>query len=158
MFLDTDTFRTVVANAPLVSIDLLVSNSDGDILLGQRLNRPAQGYWFVPGGRIYKDESLDQAFQRITESELGRLFVRQNCGLLGVYEHFYQDSVFGQNGNAPSTHYVAIAHQVKLEADEALTPPHDQHRLYRWWKPQDILLSDQVHSNSKAYLDAYTSI
>lgn len=158
MFLDTDTFRTVVASTPLVSIDLLVSNHLGDILLGQRLNRPAQGTWFVPGGRIYKNESLDQAFKRITESELGTIFVRNSARLLGVYEHFYQDSVFGQDGNAPSTHYVVLAHQIELKSGDSLTPPDGQHTLYRWWCPEDMAKSDQVHLNSKAYLDSHPSI
>lgn len=153
MFLDNDTFKTVVANTPLVSIDLLVSNPHGEILLGQRLNRPAQGTWFVPGGRIYKNESLDQAFERITESELGTLFVRKSSRLLGVYEHFYADSVFGQDSTAPSTHYVVIAHHLALTNGDSLTPPYGQHTLYRWWCPEDMAKSDQVHLNSKAYLD-----
>lgn len=158
MFLDADSFKTVVASTPLVSIDLLVSNNDGDILLGQRLNRPAQGTWFVPGGRIYKNESLDHAFQRITESELGRVFDRHNSRLLGVYEHFYEDSVFGQGGNAPGTHYIVIAHHIVLNAGDALTPSHEQHGMYRWWQRKDMAISDQVHSNSKIYLDSYTSL
>lgn len=71
MWLTDETFRTVLASTPLVSIDLVVENSAGEILLGQRLNRPAQGFWFVPGGRIQKSESLDAAFRRLTRGELG---------------------------------------------------------------------------------------
>ncbi|WP_022963954.1 GDP-mannose mannosyl hydrolase [Halopseudomonas pelagia] len=153
MFLDADTFRTVVANTPLVSIDLVVSNRHSDILLGKRLNRPAQGSWFVPGGRIYKNESLDQAFRRITTSELGRMFVRESARLLGIYEHFYEDSLFGQGGNAPSTHYVVIAYHVVLSSEDLLTPPHDQHTHYRWWCPENMATSTEVHLNSKAYLN-----
>ena len=66
-FLDKDTFSTVIENAPLISIDLVVKNSEDKILLGQRVNKPAKNSWFVPGGRIYKDESIEQAFQRITK-------------------------------------------------------------------------------------------
>lgn len=56
-WLDVTTFETVVASAPLISIDLLVENEQGQYLLGLRKNRPAQGYWFVPGGRVQKNES-----------------------------------------------------------------------------------------------------
>ena len=31
--------------------------------MGQRTNEPARGSWFVPGGRILKDEPLDEAMQ-----------------------------------------------------------------------------------------------
>ena len=61
MFLDKSTFTTVIDSSPLVSIDLVVLDREGNVLLGERLNRPAQGYWFVPGGRITKNESLADA-------------------------------------------------------------------------------------------------
>jgi len=51
MFLSQEDFATVVRSTPLISIDLVVENERGEFLLGQRTNRPAQGYWFVPGGR-----------------------------------------------------------------------------------------------------------
>ncbi len=50
-WLDRDTFKTIIDTTPLVSIDLLLRNAQGQILVGKRVNRPAQGFWFVPGGR-----------------------------------------------------------------------------------------------------------
>ena len=77
-FLEKSVFTTVIDSTPLVSIDLLIENTDGKILLGYRNNRPAKGYWFVPGGRIQKGESMDDAFQRLTQSEIGEVFKREN--------------------------------------------------------------------------------
>ena len=57
MFLRQEDFATVVRSTPLVSLDFIVENSRGEFLLGKRTNRPAQGYWFVPGGRVQKDET-----------------------------------------------------------------------------------------------------
>ncbi|WP_304641026.1 GDP-mannose mannosyl hydrolase [Pseudomonas sp.] len=152
MHLDSDRFRQVVTSAPLVSIDLLVCDSDGRVLLGQRLNRPAIGYWFVPGGRIYKNETLDAAFERITLVELGRTFRRSQARLLGIYEHFYEDSVFGTQGEAPDTHYVVAGYRLDLPAGASLTPPRQQHDAYLWWEAEAMLASPEVHDNSKAYL------
>jgi hypothetical protein len=42
-WLDRDTFKTIIDTTPLVSIDLLVRNAQGQILVGKRVNRPAQG-------------------------------------------------------------------------------------------------------------------
>ena len=64
-------FLEVVRLAPLVAIDLIVADADSRVLVGQRRNRPARGTWFVPGGRIRKDERLDAAFTRLVETELG---------------------------------------------------------------------------------------
>ena len=57
MLNDTD-FLHIVDATPLVSIDLVLRNERDEVLLGQRKNRPAQGIWFVPGGRIRKNERV----------------------------------------------------------------------------------------------------
>jgi colanic acid biosynthesis protein WcaH len=95
MFLDKELFSKVIKNTPLVSIDLVVKNNRGQTLLGQRLNKPAKGFWFVPGGRILKDEALAAAFKRLTLDELGEVFNIEQASLLGPYDHFYDDNVFG---------------------------------------------------------------
>lgn len=69
-WLDADTLEMVVATTPLTSIGLLVENEKGEYLLGLRTNHPAQGYWFVPGGRVQKNETLDDALRRLTRSGL----------------------------------------------------------------------------------------
>lgn len=154
MWLSPDTFRTVIGATPLISMDLVVRNSAGELLLGERLNRPAQSYWFVPGGRILKNESLDEAFRRITLSELGCVFERRQARMLDLYEHFYSDSVFAEAQAGPDTHYVVLGYELKLGAEPSIAPPPTQHGRYRWWAPEDILGSDQVHANTKAYLAA----
>lgn len=153
MWLTTETFRTVVASTPLVSIDLVVQNALGEILLGQRLNRPAQGCWFVPGGRILKNESLDAAFLRLTSGELGQTFERSQARLLDVYEHFYSDSVFAEE-EALGTHYVVLGYHLRLPAPMKLAPPADQHDSYRWWSMAEMQASAEVHDNTRAYLQA----
>ncbi|MDP2000518.1 MAG: hypothetical protein Q8K22_13130 [Rhodoferax sp.] len=54
--LDFDTFLDVVNHTPLVAVDLVLVRGGHEVLLGLRNNRPAQGFWFVPGGRILKNE------------------------------------------------------------------------------------------------------
>lgn len=93
--LEFELFKTIVEHTPLISIDLIIRNDKGEVLLGQRLNRPAKNYWFVPGGRIFKDESFEIAFKRITFEELGYQITLDQANFLGVYEHFYNDNVSG---------------------------------------------------------------
>lgn len=154
MHLPAEVFRTVVASTPLVSIDLVVENDCGEILLGLRNNRPAQGCWFVPGGRILKCESLDAAFMRLVRDELGVEASRTSACFLDVYEHFYNDSVFGET---PDTHYVVLAYHLRQDLDLSRLPS-SQHRDYRWWPQAEMAASDRVHSNSRAYLSALKEI
>ncbi|MCK7598400.1 GDP-mannose mannosyl hydrolase [Microbulbifer sp. CAU 1566] len=147
--LPLDTFKTVVSSTPLVSIDLVVRNGAGEVLLGQRLNRPAQGYWFVPGGRIVKDESMAQAFLRLTEEELGVAVPIGEAEFLGPYEHFYSDNFSGEDF---STHYVVLGYALTLDIPlESL--PVQQHGNYRWWPECELLADASVHRHSKWYLD-----
>lgn len=151
MFLSDSLFSTVIDATPLVSLDLIVRNRQGQVLLGERMNRPAQGYWFVPGGRIRKMETLASAFERLTHEELGLRFALTDAVLLRPFDHFYQDSVFGER---PSTHYVAIAYQ--LAVDELLNDltalPQQQHGRYRWFTAEELLADARVHPHTKAYL------
>ena len=59
-YLAGDLFKTIIDNTPLVSVDLIVKHK-GKVLLGKRVNKPAQGYWFTLGGRIFKNESIQSA-------------------------------------------------------------------------------------------------
>jgi len=63
--LNEENFSSVIKSTPLISIDLIVRNLKGEVFLGNRVNDPAKDYWFVPGGRIFKDETRAQAFSRI---------------------------------------------------------------------------------------------
>ncbi|MFP6844254.1 MAG: GDP-mannose mannosyl hydrolase [Thalassolituus sp.] len=147
--LDRETFKTIVDATPLVSIDLLVRNADSQILVGKRINRPAQGYWFVPGGRILKNERLTDAFLRLTEQELGVAIPIENSRYLGLYEHFYTDSIFGED---VSTHYVVNGFEVVLPNGNSSLPK-EQHNEYRWLSETEFRTSDEVHVHSRWYVD-----
>jgi colanic acid biosynthesis protein WcaH len=148
MFLDENTFKTVIASTPLVSIDLVIKNSQGQYLLGYRTNRPAQGFWFVPGGRILKDESMDAAFLRLTQGELGVSLARADARFLGPFEHFYDDYVFGPEHK---THYVVLAYALSIDIDLSSLPT-EQHNQYAWFSQDKLLNSDDVHLHSKWYV------
>ena len=146
--LDTELFKSVVANTPLISVDLIVRNPQGQILLGQRVNRPAQGYWFVPGGRVRKDELLANAFTRLVNEELGLISCNmQNALFLGPFEHFYADNFSGDDF---STHYVVLGYQLDIDALPAQLP-HEQHHSYRWFSVDELLNSSYVHFHTKQY-------
>lgn len=150
MFLSAPTFSNIIENTPLVSIDLIVKNLDGQILLGKRLNRPAQNYWFVPGGRILKDEIIEAAFKRLTNEELGQEFSIEQAKLLGAYNHFYDDNVFGDEF---STHYVALGYTLNLASELTRLPLNVQHKNYTWFDVEDLKVDPFVHQHTKWYFD-----
>ncbi|QLQ65039.1 MULTISPECIES: GDP-mannose mannosyl hydrolase [Providencia] len=142
-----NTFKTIVASTPLVSIDLVICNSQNQALLGLRNNRPAQGYWFVPGGRICKDETFDMAFKRLTFEELSFGYNINDATFIGHYQHLYQDNFSEDNF---STHYVVLGYLIKEDINLNKLPL-EQHRNYQWWNIDELLNSPKVHDNTKAY-------
>lgn len=146
-FLPSEIWAGVVRHAPLISIDLIVRDAQQRVLLGLRANKPAQGWWFVPGGVTRKGETLDAAFARISETELGIKLARTQARFLGLYEHHYADSFVGDTFG---THYVVLPHLVQI-ADAALLRGDLQHTALRWIPIEALLRDSQVHENVKAY-------
>ncbi len=151
MILDHPTLLQVVRNTPLVAVDLVVRNAQDEVLLGWRTNEPARGTWFVPGGRICKNEPIARAFERISNNELGTELALADASFLGPHEHFYSQN-FAQ---APEidTHYVVLAYTIRPQEPLANLPA-DQHSSYRWWTVPDLLQAPDVHPNTKAYFPA----
>ena len=149
MWLDGEQFKGVVGTTPLISIDLIVRNTISQALLGRRNNRPAQGDWFVPGGRITKNETIADAYARLLYKELGvKGGSIDDAKFLGVYQHFYADSVFG---DSPSTHYIVLGFEICLESVDICSVPLDQHDDYKWFDEAALLEMSEVHHYTKDY-------
>lgn len=148
--IDDSQFLKVIEAAPLVSIDLIIENNEAGILLGKRLNRPAQDYWFVPGGRIQKNEKIAEAFTRISQTELGITLSVNDAQLLGAYNHIYDDNYLGEEGI--NTHYVVLGYKIKWPNDLEIQPD-DQHSELKWWSIRELLDNTDVHPNTKAYFE-----
>jgi colanic acid biosynthesis protein WcaH len=146
--LERPEFREIVRTAPLVSIDLIVKNRDDEVLLGFRKTGPAKNTWFVPGGRIRKDEKLEMAFTRVTEDELGISLDWNDACFLRVSEHFYE----GNFADEPDfgTHYIVLAYEIRISLEDSKLPL-DQHSDYRWMSEKDLLLNSEVHAYTKDY-------
>lgn len=140
----SEQFKTVVEYTPLISIDL-VTMYDGKVLLGKRVNKPAQDFYFTTGGIVRKNETFENAKKRIAKIELG-IDLFQEANFIGVFEHFYDDSIF----EGISTHYVN--HGYLLELDEKLENiPKEQHSEYKWFNIDELLQSNEVHQYVKDY-------
>ena len=148
--LSREHFLSVIDMTPLVSIDLIIQNPEGNILLGKRCNKPAQNYWFVPGGCIRKNEMLAQAIKRISTTELGFEINIEEVELIGVFDHIYEDNF--ANAENINTHYVALGYRYK--STHTLNINIDtQHNETDWFGIEELLNRDNVHANTKKYFN-----
>lgn len=143
-------FSNIIRDTPLISIDLLIQDETGRLLFGLRTNAPARDFWFVPGGRVRKDETLEQAFERLCFDEIGLRHQRlDSAAFLGVYEHFYSDNALNEKGFG--THYVVLGYQLQVDR-ASLKLPKQQHQAYRWLSVNEAATDKAVHAYSRAYL------
>lgn len=140
----TEQFKIVVEHTPLISIDLITIYQDR-VLLGKRVNKPAKDFYFTTGGIVRKNESFYEAQKRIAKNELG-LGLNANLKFIGVFEHFYDDSIF----NNVSTHYVNHGYLLELDRN-IVNIPKEQHSEYKWFNIEELLQSDEVHKYVKDY-------
>ncbi|WP_179997132.1 GDP-mannose mannosyl hydrolase [Acinetobacter sp. YH16050] len=152
MWLPDETFKSVIQHTPLISIDLIVRNQQNEVLLGKRVNAPAKGYWFVPGGRVRKNETLDDAFVRLVKEELGieSGITRADAKFLGVFEHFYDDCVFGDD---VSTHYIVLGYNITIEdkKNDNFLNLDKQHTSFIWVNDKRVFLKKNIHKNILYY-------
>jgi colanic acid biosynthesis protein WcaH len=147
-FLSHAEVDTVIRLAPLIAIDLIIRDARDQVLLGLRKNEPARGCYFVPGGMIVKNERLADAFARLAKNETDHTASFADARLIGVFEHFYDNNRSGDRGYG--THYVVLGYELRWPS-AAVPRPDDQHSELRWWPVTELLTSDRVHGNTKAY-------
>lgn len=141
-----DEWETIVANVPIVSVDLVIRRDDG-VLLGRRTNDPVKGYWFVPGGRVLKREPRREAVHRIAEEELG--IDVEIVESLGAFEHRYETS---DVAGIDSKHYLANGYVVDVVNGEP--DPDDQHDEFRVFRSAP----ERCHEYVRAYIDAASTV
>ena len=75
-------WRQVKRYSPIACVDVLLENSNGEVLLGWRKISPYSNVWATPGGRVGRGESLRDAALRILR-EYG--LTAGNLFLVGVF-------------------------------------------------------------------------
>lgn len=147
MHLDTDDFKFIVKHTNLFAIDIIIKYKE-KILVARRNNPPARNYYFVPGGRVFKDEPIKAALKRILLSEIGFSKTEVDFKLVGIFDHIYPDNVFAEMEFG--THYIVTA--VLIDLTDTFTPTlDDQHEKFEWLSIKEIPSRNDVHTFVKNY-------
>ena len=104
---------------PTVCVDLLVTNDKNEYLLAKRKDKPAQGQWWFPGGRIYKGETWKDTALRKGREELGTELRIGN--MISVEDYFADDAPW---------HTVNIVVHAMYDNDSINLD--ETHEKYRW--------------------------
>ena len=135
----------VVKHTTLSSVDLLVVYKD-ELLLGKRNNNPAKGFWFNPGGKIFKLETQKEAIDRVLLKECN--IKTDSYELVGVYDHIYDNNF---QDNKTKTHYVSTCYKINLKIKPFIEPD-SQHSVFKFMKLSTALEKEDVHPYVKQFI------
>ena len=124
---------------PICCVDVVLFH-DNKILLVKRKNEPAKGEWWVPGGRVYKNEKLEEAAKRKIFEEVG-LKVKVNK-MIGIYETIFEKSAFGKIDGG--THTINIGFLVEAEDKNLKIKLDKTSAEYKWIDKIDESLPEYV--------------
>lgn len=154
MFLDKKDFSELIKKAPLIAIDLCIVQKRC-ILLGKRINNPAKNFFFVPGGRVLKNEKIKNATNRILKEETNLRFKDDlySVSLLGIFEHFYNDNFLDSKDF--NTHYITIAYLIEYKNLIKINQEKksEQHSQYIWFNIKKKDNNINVHQYCRDYFN-----
>ena len=148
-FLTNEEWKSCVKNLPIIAIDLIIQNKNSEILMGKRLNNPAKNFFFVPGGRVLKNEKINDAFERISLDEIGRINKIEDATFLNYYEHFYPNSIW--EIEKISTHYIVLAFKLNSNKNDKFDL-NNQHKDFKWISKKNQN-NYKIHKYSLNYLN-----
>jgi colanic acid biosynthesis protein WcaH len=107
-------YRKIQKVLPIACVDLLIKYDKG-IILCKRKNSPAKGRFWLPGGRILKGESLEQAVKRKLKEETG--LRAKSIKFIGTYTNYFKRGFYGFPFHAIVSVFLVEARNKKIKLD-----------------------------------------
>lgn len=107
-------YRKILSLMPIACVDIILTKGRSrEFLLIKRKDQPVRGYFWFPGGRILKGETIFNAAIRKAKQEIG-VSIRPER-IVGVYETIFRTSRPGVQGGTHTVNAVVIA-RIKKDA------------------------------------------
>lgn len=144
MIIDPKDYKKIVELMPIMVIDYLIYENDksNNILLVKRNNEPLKDQWWVPGGRIFKNESVNKSSKRILRKETG--IIKSDLkylNFIGYYEAQYPKSEWDTD-----THTISLIFEGTLKSELTPIVLDNQSSKYKFGPPPDDLMEFLISS------------
>ncbi len=133
----SEVYKEILNTMPICTVDVMFFNSDKTkTLLFKRTNEPLKGVYFSIGGRLLKNETLEECAVRQAYREAGISIDVTRLVFEGVHNEIYQNSAFGK----VSYHAVTLFYTYVLsdqEITELKINLDNQNDDYQWFPTYD---------------------
>jgi colanic acid biosynthesis protein WcaH len=142
MKLSYEDYKKFLSSMPIVCVDCLVVNDNGEYLLVKRKNEPLKGEYWVPGGRLQKNERLADAVRRKMREEIGvDVDIIEN---VGFFEEFFDKTEQNAEGGV---HSISVVYRVKPKSYDIKLD--DQSDDWGWFKDIPARLKEYDYLRTK---------
>ena len=144
-------YKEFLKNMPVCTVDVLLFDEKNEkILLFKRKNKPAKGYYYSLGGRLWKNKDFDEMAKIQIKKEIGiKINKKKLFGGMVMSEKF-KDSIF----SGVSTHTINIFFGYNLSKEEEKRIILDgQHEKGGWLKKDDKLIHPFVKEKIKRLME-----
>ena len=130
-FIPKEKYKEIMEILPILCADLIIQK-EGKILVGLRKNQPLKNEWWIPGGRVFKNERLEEAAIRKAKEEFN-LDVKIEKEL-GVYECIEKETEF--EDIKTGSHTLSVVFQVSPIGKQNIKMD-SSFENYKWIDPKD---------------------
>lgn len=142
-------FAKTVQYYPMVAVNIILKNDKQEYLWVKRKNNPAQGEWWVPGGRLFNGETIADGAVAILKNETGitgkLVYQSPQC-----FEEIFSTSQWNNDdrhiypSEIENVHYIATVVVMTVKNVDEIKLD-DQSKEYAWSK--DILSNHPFLNN-----------
>ena len=139
----TELFHFSSTLAPVVNVDLLITDENNRVLLSWREDDYTESGWHVPGSCIRFQETLEEAIQRCARTELGAEveFAAEPIKVYEFHWNSFRPTIADQRERA---HFITLVYACRLPSDyvlDAHNQPEGQAGYLQWFDdmPEGIL-------------------
>jgi len=94
MFIEKNLYKQIVTYCPIPTVDIIFINEQHQILLCLRNNAPLKEVYYIPWGRIYKNETYYDALKRKSKEEVSLDIDVNKLRFVKVYDDIFDNSAF----------------------------------------------------------------
>ncbi len=142
-------YGEIVQSMTISCVDVFIFNFERNAyFMVKRKDPPAQGEWWLPGGRVFKGESFYESAKRKAKNEGGLEILP--LAQLGTYTTYFTESAWGQNVPTDTKNTVILA---LCNDQESILDTHHQDSC---WVPIDEAPLDPYVLS--AYTEAKTKL
>jgi colanic acid biosynthesis protein WcaH len=135
MSISKDLYKQMLLNLPILCVDLIIQNSKGEYLLVKRDNEPVKGFWWIPGGRVIKNDDVYASAQKKCIQEIGVDI--EDWRVVGIYDDQYDTNAHGLETRI-HTLSILCRTDVKVEYDEIKLDEQSSDIEYQPFLPERI--------------------